>query len=120
MFLFRKKNKIKSNGFVKNISKDDINNLIKNVEKLIVIFYEDYCPFCKKLMKVILENKVFLKSKNIKVYKISPDKYNLWSEDGDTEFRIKLVPTIMIYKNGKIQNRLENSRNIKKITEKFV
>lgn len=121
MFLFRKKEtNFKVPSFIEEISKDEIKQEIKNNKRVLILFYELYCPFCVKFIKYISDYKEVLKKHDIKIFGVSPDKYKLWVEDNDKVYKIKLIPTIIVYKDGKIVNRFENVREIKKLVEHLI
>lgn len=66
----------------------------------IVLFYADWCPFCKKFIPLF---ELYEKNNNIPFVgvKINDDENPLWDR-----FQINAIPTVIAFKDGKIIDRL--------------
>ena len=84
------------------------NKLIKSETNTLVIFYADWCPFCISNLPIIKETILEQKIKNYFFINISDESLDVWLEDGNTKWAVKLVPTIRVYKKMKIVFNHEN------------
>lgn len=92
---------------INELSMNDFDNAVFKSEKPVLIdFFATWCGPCKMLSPVLEELAEDLKDKAA-VYKVDVDK-NAGLAD---RFRILSVPTLMFIKNGKIQTRIEGTRN---------
>ncbi|MCQ2579265.1 MAG: thioredoxin [Treponemataceae bacterium] len=92
---------------INELSMNDFDNAVFKSEKPVLIdFFATWCGPCKMLSPVLEELAEDLKDKAA-VYKVDVDK-NAGLAD---RFRILSVPTLMFVKNGKIQTRIEGTRN---------
>lgn len=73
------------------------NNLINQDALVLVDFYADWCGPCKMLAPVLQEVKAVLKD-DVKIIKINVDQH----QDLAAEFMVKGVPTMLLFKKGKL------------------
>ena len=84
-------------------SKQDLDKELGRNEKLLVLFYASWCPYCTRFVP-IFEKKIG-NSKNIgRVIHFLLDDYDnpLWDD-----YKIEAVPTIIYFVKGKISRRLD-------------
>lgn len=81
---------------VQQISDEDYDDVIKKSSVVVVDMYADWCGPCKKLAPII--NSLSEKYYDIKFCKFDVDANAKKPE----ELNIQSIPTILIYKNGKL------------------
>lgn len=97
-----------SNLFV--INESEAKTIIKNSkQKLLMIFYADWCPYCVKNLTLV--KNYFLKNKCDQVYfvDLTDPKEIVWLEDGESFFNMEVVPTYRIYHE---QNIIDQHTNV--------
>ena len=81
------------------ISSEEFNNLVEHVEGIAVVdFFATWCGPCRMLTPVLEE---VSEETDAKIYKVDIDK----SEDLSRKFGIMVVPTMIIFKDGKEQEK---------------
>lgn len=95
---------IKLNG--ENFGKE----VIQSEKNVLVDFYADWCGPCKMLSPIIDEIANELGEK-IKVCKLNVDE----NQDLAIEYEVMSIPTVIIFKDGKVANRLVGLRDKKEI-----
>ncbi len=83
-------------GRVQDVSKEEAERIIDEGKIVVVDFYADWCIPCKMLAPVFEE--VAAKCKEAEFLKVNVDKSGSWPD----ELRIKAIPTILFFKNGKL------------------
>lgn len=73
------------------------NTLIKENQLVLVDFYADWCGPCKTMSPILQEVKSILKEE-IRIIKINVDQY----QDLASEFSVRGVPTLILFKQGKM------------------
>ncbi len=78
---------------------------------VVVDFWADWCGPCKALMPVIDE---FANAHNeIKVGKVNVDE----EEELAAKFEIMSIPTLLVFKEGKITNRSSGTKTVQQIED---
>ncbi|HUK84864.1 MAG TPA: thioredoxin family protein [Candidatus Acidoferrum sp.] len=80
---------------------EELNNVLEKTEKVLVLFYASWCPYCTRFVPVF--DKKIGKLQVESVIHVLIDDYDnpLW----DT-YDIEAVPTIIFFEKGKISKRL--------------
>jgi|TARA_Y100000389_G_C17413482_1_gene492298 thioredoxin-like negative regulator of GroEL len=100
-------------------NKKEINNLLLNDKKIIVLYYSAFCGYCRDLLPLWIKIiKKYVKSK-IKIVNVESDNIKYVKK----KFRdtIDGYPTIMKYRYGKPVEEFvskKNYKNLKKFIEK--
>ena len=86
---------------MRNVNYQDFNDVVFSQDKSLVLFYADWCPFCRSF-KPIFESKEDLDNQDYTFYnvKLNEDDNPLWDE-----FNINSVPTIIAFEKDKIVSR---------------
>jgi len=82
---------------VKIFNGENFNEEVINSEGTVIVdFYADWCGPCKMMSPII--DKISEEMQEIKVGKINVDN----SQDLAMQYNVMSIPTIMIFKNGKV------------------
>ena len=73
------------------------NEIINQDQLTLVDFYADWCGPCKMMSPILQEVKTVVKD-NVKIIKINVDQH----QDLAAEFMVRGVPTLMLFKEGKM------------------
>ena len=73
------------------------NEIINQNQLFLVDFYADWCGPCKMMSPILQETKHEVKDE-VKIIKINVDQH----QDLASEFMVRGVPTLMLFKNGKM------------------
>lgn len=84
---------------IKEITSKEFKEIIKD-GKVVIDFFATWCGPCKMLSPVMDE--ISSELKNVNFYKIDVDK----NEDVAMEYGIMSIPTIIIFKDGKVVNSI--------------
>src|SRR5665647_2249207 len=91
---------------------------IKNKDKAFVLFYATWCPFSQRFLPVFEE---YSKSNPKECLSVIVDE----EPDVCEEYAIEYYPTVIMFKKGKVQKRLDaepgvglNKKQLKDLTEK--
>lgn len=81
---------------VLHLTKNDFNEVINNNETVLVDFWAPWCGPCRMLGPVLEE--VAGEVNNAVIAKVNVDE----ESDLAREFRVSSIPTILVFKNGKL------------------
>ena len=73
------------------------NEIINQDQLTLVDFYADWCGPCKMMSPILQEVKTVVKD-DVKIIKINVDQH----QDLAAEFMVRGVPTLMLFKEGKM------------------
>jgi thioredoxin 1 len=73
------------------------NNIINSNDLVLVDFYADWCGPCKMMLPILQEVKLNLKD-TVKIIKVNVDQH----QDLASHFMVRGVPTLMLFKAGKM------------------
>lgn len=84
---------------VLNLTSENFEEEVKRVDRIVVVdFYADWCGPCK-MMSPIIDKVAEELGDSVKVGKVNTDENLSLAE----EFGIMSIPTIMIFRNGKVE-----------------
>jgi len=88
-------------------SKVELVDQVSEHERVLALFSSSKCPFCQRFTQVF--NKYVTNCKVNLVIHVNMDDYNspLWDE-----YNIDAVPTLILFENNTIKNRLDASSGI--------
>lgn len=95
---------------VKEISSQDFENIIKD-NKVVIYCYAPWCGPCRMLSPLIDE--LASENSNINFYKLNVDNNN----DIATKFGIMSIPTILIFENNNLKNKIIGFRSKDELLE---
>ena len=72
------------------------NEIIQSNQLVLIDFFADWCGPCKMMSPVLQEVKAILKE-DVKIIKINVDHH----QDLASEFMVRGVPTLLLFKSGK-------------------
>lgn len=89
-------------NLIRNISETNFDELtFESITPAIVFFSAERCKVCKALLPVV-EELAEDYSKNLKIFSVDVDGPNSLAQ----RFRLKGIPTLLIFKNGEIKERI--------------
>jgi thioredoxin 1 len=94
---------------MENLQPNEIEDILFSQEKALVMFYADWCPFCRKFKPIFESSANSIADSQQKFYEsnIDNDDNPLWER-----FSIDAVPTIIAFKKGKIISRRDAKMGI--------
>jgi thiol-disulfide isomerase/thioredoxin len=96
-------------------TKNDFENQLSNTKRVLALFYTTWCPFCREFMQIFKEEA----KKNLfdVVLCVNLDDYSnpLWED-----YSINIVPTVIFFNKGKIQNRIDGKTGLGLTKTQFV
>ncbi|WP_130735006.1 thioredoxin [Flavobacterium sp. J27] len=96
---------------------EKFSNLIHQNELVLVDFYAEWCGPCKTMSPILQEAKAILKDE-VRIIKINVDQY----QDLATEFSVRGVPTLLLFKQGKMlwrQSGVVSSQDLVRIIKEY-
>ena len=78
---------------------NELNEVIKNNNKVLVDVYATWCGPCKMLSPII--DKISEEEKNVVVLKSDIDE----NEDIAAAFGVEAIPTLLVFENGSLKNK---------------
>ena len=88
------------------------NDIINGNDLVLVDFYADWCGPCKMMSPILQEVKLNLKDA-VKIIKVNVDQH----QDLASHFMVRGVPTLMLFKKGKMLWRQSGVLSTKDLTE---
>ena len=83
-------------------NKFDLEKQIMMSNRVLSLFYASWCPFCRSFLPLFAKNTSNHNSYMILYVKIDDYDNPLWEE-----YSINAVPTIILFKDGKVSRRLD-------------
>ncbi|MGN1394330.1 MAG: thioredoxin [Succinivibrionaceae bacterium] len=98
--------------FVKEINDAEFDEIVLNNEKPVLVdFWAPWCGPCRMLAPIIED--LAKDVQNIHFVKINIDE----SKDNATKFRIRNIPSLLLFKNGELVAKQEGALNKNKLKE---
>ncbi|MDP5000946.1 MAG: thioredoxin [Flavobacterium sp.] len=94
-----------------NIMNAKFNEIINGNDLVLVDFYAEWCGPCKMMSPILQEVKINLKE-SVKIIKINVDQH----QDLASHFMVRGVPTLMLFKTGKMLWRQSGVLSSKDLT----
>lgn len=88
------------------------NDIINSNDLVLVDFYPDWCGPCKMMSPILQEVKTNLKEA-VKIIKVNVDQH----QDLASHFMVRGVPTLMLFKTGKMLWRQSGVLSSKDLTD---
>ena len=88
------------------------NDIINSNDLVLVDFYADWCGPCKMMSPILREVKTNLKEA-VKIIKVNVDQH----QDLASHFMVRGVPTLMLFKTGKMLWRQSGVLSSKDLTD---
>jgi thioredoxin 1 len=87
--------------------KDELNDILEKTEKVLVLFYASWCPYCTRFVPFFDKEIRHVKVGN--VIHVLLDDYNnpLWDD-----YDIEAVPTIIFFEKGTVNKRLDGRSGV--------
>ena len=100
------------NNIINYAGEDFENEIISHTGLTLVDFYAIWCGPCQMLEKVLVE---VSKNSNCKIVRIDVDDYPKFG----SKFKIRGLPTLILFKEGKIVETLNGFKTFDEIMEKI-
>jgi len=81
-------------------NKNSLENVLKSKEKVFVLFYAPWCPFCQRFLPIFVK---FSQDKTRKCQRIAIDE----NEGLCEKYSVDVVPTVLVFEKGKLVKRLD-------------
>ena len=85
--------------------KKDIQNKIQKKEKIMVLFSATWCPFSRSFLPIFKE---YSKTNPNECLNVNSDE----SPEICKTYSVRYYPTVILFKNGKVQKRLDSKPGI--------
>jgi thioredoxin len=94
---------------MENLQPSQFEDILSSQEKTLVMFYADWCPFCRKFKSIFEASANSLTNSQQKFFEsnIDDDNNPLWER-----FSMEAVPTIIAFEKGKIISRRDAKMGI--------
>lgn len=96
----------------------DENTLMKHLKsntKVVALFYASWCPFCRTFLSTFSKHAENDRSAAFMRVKIDEDENPLWEM-----FSLAAVPSIIFFKNGKVERRLDCNLGVGLTENQFI
>jgi len=82
-------------------NEDDLMNILRATERVLVLFYASWCPFCRGFLPIFKEYARKNKRDEFLFVKIDDENNRLWEK-----YDVEVVPTIVLFEGERVQRRL--------------
>jgi thioredoxin 1 len=87
---------------------------LKTNSNALVLFYSSWCPFCRRFLPVFDEHAQNPGSFTFMKVRVDEDENPLWET-----YSLDSVPSVIIFKDGQVHQRLDCVRGVGLTEEKF-
>jgi|WetSurMetagenome_2_1015567.scaffolds.fasta_scaffold21880_6 thioredoxin 1 len=88
-------------------SKEQLDNLLLRNEKLLVLFYSSWCPFCTRFVPAFDRKTKDFKEAPIIHFLLDDYSNQLWDD-----YEIEAVPTVIFFEHSRVSRRLDGASGI--------
>jgi thioredoxin len=81
-------------------NRNSLEGVLKYKEKVFVLFYAPWCPFCQRFLPIFEK---FSQDKTRACEKVEIDENEILGE----KYSVDVVPTVLVFKKGKLVKRLD-------------
>ena len=81
-------------------NRNSLEDVLKSKEKVFVLFYAPWCPFCQRFLPIFEK---FSQDKTRKCEKITVDE----NEGLCEKYSVDVVPTVLVFEKGELVKRLD-------------
>jgi len=82
-------------------NEDDLTSILRATERVFVLFYASWCPFCRSFLPIFEEYARKNRRDTFLRVRIDDENNRLWEK-----YDVKVVPTVILFKGEKVQRRL--------------
>jgi len=83
-------------------NEDDLMNILRATERVLVLFYASWCPFCRGFLPIFKEYARKNRRDEFLCVKIDDENNPLWEK-----YDVEVVPTIVLFEGERVQRRLD-------------
>lgn len=87
---------------MQNLTPDTINAFVKKNETALVLFYADWCPFCRAFLKLLDESKNSLRHEVVGA-RVNEEDNPMWDM-----FNVRYIPTLIAFSKGRVVTRRDS------------
>jgi len=92
---------------VQNVGHDEfVQSIMESEDKYLVLFYADWCPFCKSFKPIFEAYDGKLQYKLVGA-KVNEDENPLWDM-----FKLDSIPTMVAFSNGEVVTRRDGKQGV--------
>jgi thioredoxin 1 len=84
---------------------NSLEGLLKSEERVFVLFYASWCPFCQRFLPIFEK---FSQDKTRKCASVVTDD----KEDLCEKYSVEVVPTVLVFEKGKLVKRLDGLQGV--------
>ena len=81
-------------------NRNSLEGVLKSKEKVFVLFYAPWCPFCQRFLPIFEK---FSRDKTRECAKVEIDENEILCE----KYSVDVVPTVLVFGKGKLVKRLD-------------
>ncbi len=82
-------------------SENDLDLILRRKERVIVLFYSSWCPFCRSFLPIFNKHAQKFKDKEFLRVKIDRFVNPIWEK-----YSIDVIPTVILFKGNNVLQRL--------------
>jgi len=95
-------------------NEDDLMSILRATERVFVLFYASWCPFCVRFLPIFEEYAQKNRRDEFLRVKIDDENNPLWEK-----YDVKVVPTVILFKGERMQRRLDGVLNVGLTKDEF-
>jgi thioredoxin 1 len=99
---------------IKVYNREDLNTQLSKSKTVLAIFYSSWCPYCMRFVPVFDKKVTNLGFESVIHVLLEDDDNILWND-----YCISAVPTVILFENGKVCDRLDGRLGVGIREDKF-